>query len=71
MTEEELMPFELSERFRIEKEKSDAIIEGLIRKAQGLIEQYEILGFQFRGVERDEVTGEISLLFKPPKEGKE
>lgn len=60
-------PLELHERFQV-GDKTEAIIEGLIRKVQGIIQQYEFLGFEFRGVERDEKTGEISLIFKPPKE---
>jgi len=60
-------PFELSERFEEAAQVGRAIEERLIRKARRIIEEKEAEGWTFAGVDRDETTGEVFLVFKPPK----
>jgi len=59
-------PFEISEHFREMDKRSTDILDGLVKKAQGIIGQYEILGFEFLRVERNEATREVSIVFRHP-----
>ena len=62
-------PFELSEPFEEAAKVGRAIEDKLIRKARQIIAEKEAEGWEFAGVDRDETTGEVFLVFKPPGKG--
>lgn len=62
-----IKPLELSGRFEKAAQVGRAIEELLIRKARVIIEEKESEGWTFAGVDRDETTGEVFLVFKSPK----